>query len=376
MFKKIAYILINIVFIGSVSFGQTVGFKGQLPIWTTINPENPFQMQAGIRYIPELSFNKSIKKSYSIDGELSINTYISGLYVGAPIQTDEKLKPYRIWLRFSTEQLEIRVGLQKINFGSAMILRPLMWFDRIDPRDPLQLTDGVYGILGRYYFMNNANIWLWGLIGNKNVKGWEFLPSNKKNPEFGGRIQLPFFTGEIAGSYHHREIDVRNTQFEPFYSDKFFYENRYALDLRIDKGIGFWLESSVNHQDVDTLAFTKILNLGLDYTFSLGNGLGFTSEFIAFDNSNKLNETGKGMSLFAGSLNYPVNIITSISAIVYYDFENESLYRFVNTSWTFDKWSFYAITFWNPDTFQIYSNLGEVSLYSGYGFQFMAIFNH
>jgi hypothetical protein len=61
------------------------------------------------------------------------------------------IKPYRLWARYSTSQLEIRAGLQKINFGSANILRPLMWFDQMDPRDPLQLTDGVWGILGRYY---------------------------------------------------------------------------------------------------------------------------------------------------------------------------------------------------------------------------------
>ena len=377
--NKMRFRIITILFsllVVSTSFGQKIGFKGQIPMWATINPEDPFQMQAGVRYIPELSFDKSINKSYTFDGELSINTYISSLYANDSIQINEKLKPYRIWLRFSTDNLEIRAGLQKINFGSANILRPLMWFDQIDPRDPLQLTDGVYGILSRYYFKNNANIWLWGLIGNEDIKGWEFLPSNKKNPEFGGRIQLPFFTGEIAASYHHREVDIRNTQFESDYTKKLFMENRYALDLRIDKYIGFWIESSINHQDIDTLTYTKILNLGLDYTFNLGNGLGLMSEYIMFDISDKINKTGTGMSLLATSLNYPINIITNISAIVYYDFENESLYRFVNTSWTFDKWSFYAIVFWNPDTFQIYSNLGEISLYSGIGFQFMAVYNH
>lgn len=35
-------------------------------------------------------------------------------------------------------------------------------------REPSQLTDGVYGVLVKYYFQNNANLWAWGLIGNKN----------------------------------------------------------------------------------------------------------------------------------------------------------------------------------------------------------------
>ena len=66
--------------------------------------------------------------------------------------TDFRFKPYRLWLRYSTSHLEIRAGLQKINFGSSNILRPLMWFDKMDFRDPLMLTDGVYALLGRYYF--------------------------------------------------------------------------------------------------------------------------------------------------------------------------------------------------------------------------------
>ena len=69
-------------------------------------------------------------------------------------------------MRYSSDQFELRLGLQKINFGSASMLRPLMWFDQMDPRDPLHLTDGVWGLLARYYFLNNANIWLWGLYGN------------------------------------------------------------------------------------------------------------------------------------------------------------------------------------------------------------------
>lgn len=35
-----------------------------------------------------------------------------------------------------------------------------MRFDQVDPRDPLKLTDGVRGLLGRYCFLNNADIWL------------------------------------------------------------------------------------------------------------------------------------------------------------------------------------------------------------------------
>lgn len=97
----------------------------------------------------------------------------------------------------------------KINFGSASIFRPLMWFDKIDYRDPLQLTDGVYALLGRYYFSNNANLWLWTLYGNDEPMGWEKTPAVWQIPEFGGRIQQPVPRGEAALSYHHREADFK-----------------------------------------------------------------------------------------------------------------------------------------------------------------------
>jgi len=131
-----------------------------------------------------------------------------------------------------------------------------MWFDRIDPRDPLQLTDGVYGILMRDYFLNNANIWIWGLYGNKNTKGWEFLSTKARSVEFGGRFQHPVGNGEMALTYHHRQIDpnqslpgldMANVSSVP--------ENRFTLDGKWDIGIGFWFEGTLTHQNSEQLPY-------------------------------------------------------------------------------------------------------------------------
>jgi len=366
--KKTLYILFIVLLSSSNVFNQSVGFKGQLPMWTTINPEEPFQWQTGIRYIPELSFDTPIKESFSLDGEFSINTYITSYYENDTIELDEKLKPYRMWMRFSTDNFEIRAGLQKINFGSANIIRPLMWFDQIDPKDPLQLTDGVYGVLGRYYFMNNANIWLWGLVGNDKPKGLELFPSVVDKPEFGGRVQLPFFTGEIASTYHHRTFDFFNNTYP---------ENRYALDLKIDKVIGFWAEATLVHQDfTDSTKYKKALNIGLDYTFNLGNGLGMMTEFFVIDNNDEIKVSDNAMALVATSLNYSINIISNISLMAFYFPDENSIGTFANYSMTYDKWSFFFMTFILPDKMQLPGITGEVSLYSGYGFQLMAVFNH
>ena len=263
---------------------QSLGFKGQAIGWTTLNPADPFQAQAGLRYIPELSFSLPAG-NYTLEGEFSANLWASGIYSGDSLELDKQLSPYRMWVKFSGDQFELRAGLQKINFGSAQMFRPLMWFDRIDPRDPLQLTDGVYGLLARYYFLNNANIWLWGLYGDDKIKGWELIPSKKNSIEYGGRIQLPLYTGEIAATYHHRTADpglvlpdsithgetgCRRTgsPWMPSWTWLWDYGLRYALI----------------HQDLSftELNYKSMLNAGMDYTFNLGNGLNLMAEGFGY----------------------------------------------------------------------------------------------
>ncbi len=364
----------------SQGFSQQVGLSGQLAGWMVTNPGQSFQSQIGLRYIPELSLEKNFQEKFSFGSELSFNSYGSGdIYPFDSINTGGKLKPYRMWLRFTTPRFEVRAGLQKINFGSATFLRPLMWFDRIDPRDPLQLTDGVYGVLTRYYFLNNSNIWLWGLFGNKDTKGWEFIPSHKKKVEYGGRVQVPLYTGEIAATWNHRQANLKNVDFtEPVSSKDIVPENRFGLDGKWDIGIGLWFEGVITHQDLDLTenVYKRFFNLGLDYTFELGNGLNVMNEFFTFDVSDKAFGGGEGASFSALSINYPLSIIHNISAIMYYDWVNKDIYRFINWQWQFDNWSLYVMGFWNPEKFQIYQNLRENTFFTGKGFYLMAVFNH
>lgn len=364
----------------SQGLSQSFGLEGQLSGWMVVNPEQSFRSQTGLRYIPKLSIRKEINEKYAIDAELSFNSYGSGdIYPFDSIDTGGKIKPYRMWLRFTTPRFEVRAGLQKINFGSATFLRPLMWFDRIDPRDPLQLTDGVYGVLTRYYFLNNSNIWLWGLFGNKDTKGWEFIPSHKKKVEYGGRVQVPLYTGEIAATWNHRQANLENIDFsEPVSSKNIIPENRFGLDGKWDIGIGLWFEGVIIHQDLDLTenVYKRFVNLGWDYTFELGNGLNIMNEFFTYDVSDKAFGEGEGISFSALSLNYPLSIIHNITAIVYYDWGNKDMYRFINWQWQFDKWSLYVMGFWNPEKFQIYQNLRENTFFSGKGLYLMAVFNH
>ena len=357
---------------------QSIGLKGQAIGWTVMNPADPFQFQGGLRYIPELSFTLPAG-DYSFDGEFSANLWGSATtWANDSIVPDGKISPYRMWLRFSGDQFELRAGLQKINFGSAVLFRPLMWFDRIDPRDPLQLTDGVYGLLGRYYFLNNINIWIWGLYGNDKTKGWELFPSKKNSIEYGGRLQVPLFTGEMAVSYHHRTANPQGVIPDSIINGQTYPENRFAFDTKFDLLVGLWIEAAVIHQDLDFTdqKYKSMINAGMDYTFNLGNGLNLMAESFGYLQGNHLFGADEKIVFGLLSASYPVNLIHNVSAMVFYDFSNKDVYRFMNWSMTYDRWSFYVMGYWNPDTYNLYNFEYQTSLYSGWGLQLMAVFNH
>jgi hypothetical protein len=281
-----------------------------------------------------------------------------------------------MWLRYSGDRFEVRAGLQKINFGSASMLRPLMWFDRIDPRDPLQLTTGVYGLLGKYYFKNNANIWLWVLYGNKNTKGWEIYPSRADRPEAGGRIQLPVPRGEIAFTYHNRVGELPEN-FQPVTGSRYFPENRIGLDFKLDLGVGIWFEGTITRQDhPDLIPYTQALTIGADYTFNIGEGLNLMAENLWYNTSENLLSGGNTSPFTGFSASLPLSVITRVSAIVFYDWKNSGWYRYGSLSFTFDKLAINLIGFWNPETFRIFNYNEGANMFTGAGGQVMVVFNH
>lgn len=366
--------------LASPAAASAVEWRGLLTGWASGGFREQVRPQFGFRYLPSLSLAKNWTSGLSLDLELSLNAYGTAFFFsGEDIRTEARAKPYRGWIRLAGPRMEARIGLQKINFGSASLLRPLMWFDTLDPRDPLQLTDGVYGILLRSFFQNNANIWLWGLYGNDNPRGWDAIPSHGRSPEFGGRIQLPVPRGEAAVTYHQRRIDLDAAELFPFpVMDPLVPERRIALDGKWDIGIGVWIEGTLTHQDSDLLPlpWRRALNLGMDYTFGLGNGLNMMGEMFWMQSSEKAFSSGEGLRMTALSLNYPLSLLDNLSAIVYYDWENRELYRFLNWQRTYDRWRLHAIVFWNPDDFRIYRSGSGEDLFTGAGFQIMAVYNY
>jgi len=378
--KKLILALIFSLWLPSILSAGSIHWQGQFSGWLLMNDDKQTNAQAGLRYIPTLNWEKSIGSRRTIDFELAVNGYQT-IHAKSfeDFESSGKIKPYRGWLRFATPQLELRLGLQKINFGSSTMLRPLMWFDQIDPRDPLQLTDGVYALLGRYYFLNNTNIWLWGLYGNKDLKGWEVIPSDKNSIEYGGRLQLPLFTGELGFTYHHRQMDLNQVLFiQLLRTQDLIPEDRFALDGKWDVEIGCWFESVLIHQHFDwyPIDYQQMLTLGADYTFSLGNGLHLLGEQIYMKASEKILGRGETQQFSALLADYPIGLFDQVMAIFYYDWENENLYRFCRWQKTFNKWSFHLIGFWNPAQYLLYQTTDTVNYYAGKGLQFLMVYQH
>jgi hypothetical protein len=335
-------------------------------------------VQLGGRYIPQLNYEVRWPDRRQLDFEASASLYGTGSWKAFDESTYHgRIKPYRAWTRYSTRQLELRLGLQKINFGSASMLRPLMWFDRIDPRDPLQLTDGVWGLLGRYYFLNNANVWLWGLYGNEKAKGWELAETKEDHPEFGGRIQAPIPSGEAAITYHHR---VANTRARGALMPELDYipENRFGLDVRVDYVVGMWVEGAWIQKTKDMGLYThqEMMNVGMDYTFGIGNGLSVTLEHLLAAYDSRVFALENRTSFSALSFSYPLGLFDHLTAIFYRDWTNNNLYSFVNWQRQYNKITLYLMAYWNPGQYNLPAQRGSESLFAGRGIQIMFVFNH
>jgi hypothetical protein len=348
------------------------GWHGQASGWLVSNRDSACHAEAGLRYIPRLS----VALPPHMDAELSANAFAS-VRADLPdsVGHDARLKPYRLWARFSTARFEARAGLQKINFGSATLLRPLMWFDRVDPRDPLALTDGVYGLLGRYYFQSNANIWAWGLLGNSLPKGWEIYGSERWVPEPGARVQIPVPRGEVGISGHHRTASVVWGEPPPDTSPA--AESRVGLDGKWDVGIGIWFEAMVGKTSSEHVPYPwrRAATVGMDYTLGLGPGLVVTAEHMVVGGAGELSARGTDAHMSALMLGFPFGLLDNLRGIAYYDWSGKGFYGFLGWQRTLDNWTFSVSAFWNPDMVSAAGG-GPTAGITGKGVRVDVIFNH
>lgn len=358
-----------------------VSFNGQVTVWGIGQFQEPVPMQFGGRFVPTLLGNFQLSPNTKLDFEASLN--INGTADFTGFKTDTllgQLKPYRVWLRCSGDNWEVRGGLQKINFGSAKMFRPLMWFDAMDVRDPLQLTDGVYGVLGKYFFSNNASLWAWGLIGNNRRKGFELTPTYAWKPEFGGRFEMPVGPGEMAVSTHFRKIEPPSLSMSAV--KPIGDESRIGLDGKWDFGIGLWFESSITVSDVPAASTTLVprvqdmWNVGADYTLPFGSGVGVTLEYFRYHGGNDFLLGVNAVNILGTMLTYPLSMLDNLSGMVFYLPEQNKWMNYLSWARTYDNLKIYAIGYWNPDNVQLVSAQSQSrNMFAGKGIQIMLNYN-
>lgn len=343
-------------------------WRSQLSGWLALNDVRPSTPRLGLRWQPSLSLGHSLGNGWKLDGEISLDASAALAAPGwGAVDAEGAVDPYRFWLRLSGERFEARLGLQKIDFGSATLFRPLMWFDRLDPRDPLQLSDGVWGLLLRGYFRGNATAWLWGLYGNDGTKGWETEPTAARTPELGGRLQLPLPAGEAAVTAHFRRVDAGAGQAD---------ESRLALDGKWDVGVGLWAEASLARRQGREIPWQRALAAGVDYTFAWGNGLYLLAEqFLVQAAPSLLGRGGTAASYSALLARYPLGLLDSLSAIVYLDWRAGQVYSFAAWQRTTDRWQFHVMAFANPRQPRLAQNAGSGASFAGRGFQLLVVWN-
>lgn len=352
-------------------------FKGQVSAYGSFNPHNELNSMLGARYIPEINYNLSLQSAQNIDINGAANIYGSTFfYPFDTFQNEAKIKPYRIWGRYTRKQFEFRIGLQKIDFGSAAILRPLQWFNGLDPRDPLNQTNGVYAGLIRYYFLNNTNIWFWSLYGNEDARGFDVLGTYNKQPEYGGRIQLPVNKGEVALSYHHRTSTSEGIMGIPQIEK--IPENRIGLDGKWDIGVGLWFEASYikKTKSIGLLTNQTLITAGTDYTFNIGNGLNLMGEHLVVANDEKAINFAENVNISAFMISYPLQLFDNLSSIAYYIWDYNAFSFFLNYQHQFKKITSYLMVYYNPKVQSILQQSEFTNSFSGPGVRIMLVYNY
>lgn len=214
-----------------------------------------------LRYIPQLRLDYQFSSSTRIGLDAAVDVYNHSLGDSLVSMNGEL---YRFTLRYDTPNTQYRIGLQKINFGPARMLRILQWFDQLDPRDPLALSPGVWAAMGRYYFENGVNLRLWTMADAPDPQRDYWGDMDKWPWDAGARMELPISAGTLGLTAHSMDM-LQHSQVT---------ENRLAIDVRLDAVVGLWSEAMFSRTEEPYHEWDNISAMaGVDYTFGIGNGL-------------------------------------------------------------------------------------------------------
>ena len=188
---------------------------------------------------------------------------------------------------------------------------------------------------------------------------------------------MPAGSGEVALSYHYRITDSREFAETDLHHEK-IPEHRFGFDARFDRVLGYWIEATWKTMGRDMAGFSnqELLNLGLDYTFAVGNGLTVVYEQLLAAFDEKPFRFSEGITFSLLNATYPVGLFNNISYILYFDWRNKNAYNFVNWQKQFNRTTVHLMGYINPKNYQIPTVTTTDILFTGTGMQVMLVFNH
>ena len=357
------FLILAIVYFGLniTLYTQSFSMKGQF--WAsglTSNdvPNDQSPTESTLGYIPTLSLFKNLSNNQLLDMEWAYR--LDRTYSGGSLLYNNE-SHHRYWVRYSSDKLEARLGLQKIVFGPSQILRSLSWFDTIDLRDPTGQTDGVEAFRLRGFPSNTLSLWSWAINNDQDTLS------------FGWRVELSTNQGEWGFTYHQdpsKSLQMAGQETIPDFGS----HNRLAVDYRYDGFIGFWNESALISSDGSDIIMATV---GADYTLPIANGLLVMAEYMSISNKSDSDELSQSYTALMASM--PLGMVHQLMFISQFDLEENHSYNYLRWSSTYDHYSLNFILSISPKRtdYNISNELLPKSLAGfGTGLQFMFIYNH
>ena len=356
------YLLFFVLLAKSLSaIDNPFSLKGQF--WTSALTSNDVpggrsSIESSLGYIPTFSLFKDLSNNQLLDMEWAYR--LDRAYSGDSLFNNNE-SHHRYWVRYSSEKLEARLGLQKIVFGPSFVLRSLSWFDTIDLKDPAGQTDGIEAFRLRWFPSNTLSIWSWTILNDQDTLS------------FGGRAEVSINMGDLGFTYHQDPSKSLQTIGQigiPISGS----HNRVAIDYRYDGFIGFWNESALISSDRSDIIMATV---GADYTLPISNGILVMAEYMSI--SNKIDSYESSQSYTALMTSMPLGMVHQLMFISQFDLEENRSYNYLRWSSTYDHYSLNFILSISPKRADY--NIPKEDLPRslagfGTGLQFMFIYNH
>ena len=290
-------------------------------------PNSRSSIESTMGYIPTFSLFKELSNNQLVDTEWAYR--LNRFYSGDSLFNKNE-SHHRYWVRYSSEKLEARIGLQKIVFGPSYVLRSLSWFDTIDLRDPTGQTDGVEAFRLRWFPSNYLSLWSWAINNDQDTLS------------YGRRVELSNSLGEWGLTYHQ---DPSNS-LQPIGQigiPIFGAHSRFAIDYRYDGFIGFWNESALVSSDRSEIIMATV---GTDYTLPIATGILVMAEYMSI--SNKIDSDRLSQSYTAFMATIPLGMVHQLMFISQFDLEESHSYNYLRWSSTYDHYSLNFVLSINP----------------------------